>query len=162
MPMPQQFAPQQQASQPQEPDGDEMGMMAPGGMMGGGSQANTPSSSPSVSPEMQAGMSSILGDQFSQFMGGAGGGAGGGGMESASPGAGMSSAMATGASQPGGSPLLQARDQFQSLVSTIQSMSQMYPMAQQELMTAAQVLMMGMVRVAEGVQQEPTAPPMGV
>lgn len=88
-------------------------------------------------------------------MGGMGGGMGGGSAQPQPPGA---SAMASGGSQPGANPMVQARDQFQALGSQIQAMTQMYPMAQQELGIATQALLAAMIKVAQGVQQEPAMP----
>src|SRR5262245_53343217 len=137
---------------------------AQGGMgsmpgMGGPRMGSMPGSA--LSREGQNGMSSMLGGQYSQLMGGGPPGSSGSpsGSPSSSP---SSSAMASGGSEPGSNPMLQARDQFQSLGAQVQALTQMYPMAQQELNLVIQGLMAAMIKIAQGVQQEPMMPGVGV
>lgn len=106
------------------------------------------------------GAPSAPGSSYGQAPGGAGAGAAMG-----SAGGAMGEDDMTGmGGEPGqgGDPMVQLRDQFQTMISQIQGLSQQYPMAAQPLDLAAKSLVAGMVAIVKVTQAEPTAPPMGV
>lgn len=133
-----------------------------GSMMAEDDDAGSP-----LSAEGQAGMAGILGDSGMALMGQSPMVAGnpaaapsGGSMPSAPPQ--TSSAIAQGGSAPGSNPMIQARDQFQTMIAQIQGLTQMYPMAEQELSMMAQLGLAAMVKIAQGVQPDAMAPGVGV
>jgi len=59
----------------------------------------------------------------------------------------------------GGDPMMAIKAQFEPMVDQLQLLAQSFPMATEELQAAGQAIARAMLKVAQGMQPSPMAPP---
>lgn len=63
------------------------------------------------------------------------------------------------AGAPGADPMQAAKMQFDQIIGALTALTEAYPMAQAEFEMAGEAIARGMLKVAQGVQQQPMMPP---
>lgn len=63
------------------------------------------------------------------------------------------------AGSPGGDPMLAVRSQFEQVIAPLMALAEAYPMAEMELQEAQEAVARAMLKIAQGVQAPPMAPP---